>query len=123
MVDELPSAYQVWADRDRLEQVFVNLIANAVRHNRDGTTVRLTLNEVASDHQEVCVHVADDGDGMPASAMAYLNGDTDDRAKDQGLGLRLIKGLVAAHNGRVNVSVDSGTTVSITLPVDAIEAQ
>ncbi len=120
---DLPDACNVWGDRDRLEQVFVNLIANAVRHNDDDITVRISTEwPLAGDGAPatdlMVVRVEDDGVGMPASALEYLNGQRLDRPNDEGLGLRLIKGLVEAHRGTVRAAVDDGTTVLVTLPID-----
>ena len=58
-----PSLPVVWADHDRLEQVFVNLLDNAFGHNPPGTRVRVTAGHRAS---EVVISVRDDGIGMPA---------------------------------------------------------
>jgi signal transduction histidine kinase/ABC-type multidrug transport system ATPase subunit len=62
-----PSLPVVWADHDRMEQVFVNLLNNAFGHNPPGTQVRVT-----ADHQvsEVMISVLDDGVGMPSELVA-----------------------------------------------------
>ncbi|MGH3219227.1 MAG: sensor histidine kinase, partial [Streptosporangiaceae bacterium] len=64
----------VWADHDRMEQVFVNLLNNAVRHNPPGTKVRVTAtgNEVPEEQavSEVVISVLDDGAGMPPELAA-----------------------------------------------------
>jgi signal transduction histidine kinase len=66
----------VWADHDRLEQVFVNLLNNAFGHNPPGTQVRVTAGSVTAgqltaDHpaSEVVISVLDDGSGMPPELM------------------------------------------------------
>jgi len=57
----------VWADHDRLEQVFVNLLNNAFGHNPPGTRVQVT---VAASPAEVAIGVLDDGLGMPPELAA-----------------------------------------------------
>ena len=57
----------VWADHDRLEQVFVNLLNNAFGHNPPGTRVQVT---VAAGPAEVAISVLDDGQGMPPELVA-----------------------------------------------------
>jgi signal transduction histidine kinase/ABC-type cobalamin/Fe3+-siderophores transport system ATPase subunit len=57
----------VWADHDRLEQVFVNLLNNAFGHNPPGTRVQVT---VAAGLGEVAISVIDDGLGMPPELAA-----------------------------------------------------
>ena len=71
-----PSLPVVWADHDRLEQVFVNLLNNAFGHNPPGTRVRVTAESVmagqlTTDHaaSEVVISVLDDGRGMPPELM------------------------------------------------------
>ena len=71
-----PSLPVVWADHDRLEQVFVNLLNNAFGHNPPGTQVRVTAESVtagrlATEHaaSEVVISVLDDGRGMPPELM------------------------------------------------------
>ena len=115
----LPENCTVWGDRDRLEQVFVNLISNAFRHNPEGTRVDVRLKVPAENgQQQVVVEVVDNGAGLPDDALAYLNGETVDGLKGQGLGLRLVRGIVAAHAGSVQATAGAGTTVTVRLPIE-----
>ncbi|MEM8906115.1 MAG: ATP-binding protein, partial [Actinomycetota bacterium] len=118
ITSDLPERLPVWADSDRLEQVFVNLFANAVRHNAEGTKVRVTLADESPADGTVAVAVRDDGVGIPDHELSYLNGDHDDRHEMGGLGLRLVRGFVRAHGGTVRARVGGGTTVIVTLPLD-----
>ena len=66
---ELPT---IWADHDRLEQVFVNLLANALAHNPPGTRVMVTAEATAASAggtATVTVRVSDDGRGMPPELL------------------------------------------------------
>src|SRR6202167_5567309 len=54
----------IWADHDRLEQVFVNLLNNAMHHNPPGTRVMITVRTPAGANTEILV--SDDGQGLPA---------------------------------------------------------
>jgi signal transduction histidine kinase/ABC-type multidrug transport system ATPase subunit len=111
----------IWADHDRLEQVFVNLLANAVGHNPAGTSVRVTVTGSGPSH--VAVTVADDGVGLAAD----LVGAPFEAARRRrvptagaGLGLSIAKGIVAAHGGDIHlVPQESGTCFTICLPVEA----
>ena len=67
----------MWADHDRMEQVFVNLLNNAVGHNPPGTKVRVTATadpDTGSDGEQtvpqVVISVLDDGTGMPPELVA-----------------------------------------------------
>jgi signal transduction histidine kinase len=125
----------IWADHDRLEQVFVNLIGNAVGHNPPGT--RVTVTAVPAGPGMVAVRVADDGDGLPpelARAVTEAAGQRDPRWHDvlaastirsprrgsgAGLGLSIASGIVAAHGGRLELTpTERGTCFVITLPVE-----
>src|SRR5205807_881693 len=64
-----PALPPVWADHDRLEQVSVNLLNNAFRHNPPGTLVRVTATSALAP-AEVEITVADDGPGFPAEFAA-----------------------------------------------------
>src|ERR1700758_380631 len=125
----------IWADHDRLEQVFVNLIGNALGHNPPGTKVTVTV--AADDPGTITVRVADDGEGLPSElsrAVTEAAGQRDPRwhdvlaagtirparrASGAGLGLSIASGIVAAHGGRLELEpTERGTCFLITLPVE-----
>lgn len=108
----------IWADHDRLEQVFVNLLDNAIRHNRPGTRV-VVEPRLLSDG---CVEVAivDDGDGIPTPATVPVtaSGDLRSRTAGAGLGLSIARGIVDAHGGQLRVERGvTGTRCLVQLPV------
>jgi signal transduction histidine kinase/ABC-type multidrug transport system ATPase subunit len=110
----------VWADHDRLEQVFVNLLDNAFGHNPPGTRVRI---RAASDGRAgVTVRVADDGTGMPADiVLAPFEQMRRKRTPHAGagLGLSIARGIVMAHGGRIELArTGTGTCFCIRLPVE-----
>jgi signal transduction histidine kinase/ABC-type multidrug transport system ATPase subunit len=110
----------IWADHDRLEQVFVNLLANAVGHNPPGTRVTVTASLNGPD--TVVVSVADDGPGMPANvAQAPFEPIRRHRSPSSGsgLGLSIARGIVEAHGGQMElVQPGRGTCFEISLPVE-----
>jgi signal transduction histidine kinase/ABC-type multidrug transport system ATPase subunit len=134
----------VWADHDRLEQVFVNLLNNAFGHNPPGTRVHVTATaerqHPASERPvpEVVINVLDDGTGMPPELMAAPfeaarrprpsrtpgngsgHGQSNRKNAGAGLGLSIAKGIVQAHGGRIEVvPLTKGTCFSVYLPVEA----
>jgi signal transduction histidine kinase/ABC-type multidrug transport system ATPase subunit len=115
-----PGLPVVWADHDRLEQVFVNLLSNALLHNPPGTRVLVTVTSAGPG--AVTVSVADDGDGMPAELMlAPFESMRRPRAHNPGagLGLSIAKGIVAAHGGRIELEqAPKGTCFRVYLPVE-----
>jgi signal transduction histidine kinase len=115
----------IWADHDRLEQVFVNLLTNALGHNPPGTRV-LVMAE-ATEPGMVTVKVADDGEGMPSELVGVLAGEArlpgarprGSSGSGAGLGLSIAGGIVAAHGGRMELEqAPRGTCFVITLPVE-----
>ncbi len=125
VVLDLPEGFTVWGDRDRLQQIFVNLISNAIRHNDESAAVTVGLRHVDGE-RTVVVSVADDGEGMPPGAVALLTGSGTvpqlASADASGMGLRLVRGFVEAHGGRIDVVVGPGTVVSVHLPIEPRES-
>jgi signal transduction histidine kinase/ABC-type multidrug transport system ATPase subunit len=134
-VKAAPGLPAIWADHDRLEQVFVNLLGNALTHNPPDTRVVVTAQ--ADGHDSVTVRVADDGEGLPpelARAVTEAARGRDPRWHEvlaagvvrpsrrragAGLGLSIAAGIVAAHRGRIELQpADCGTSFLITLPVE-----
>lgn len=108
----------LWADCDRLEQVFFNLIENAAMHG--GGEVSVTLDRDGEDPPGALVHVDDAGDGIrPADRERvferFWHGTG---TATTGLGLYMVRGLVEAHGGSVAVtdSEAGGARFSVHLP-------
>jgi signal transduction histidine kinase len=112
----------VWADHDRLEQVFVNLLANALGHNPPGTRVRISAS--VDGPAGVTVRVIDDGAGMPADVAAapfepMRRRRTPSAGAGAGLGLSIARGIVVAHGGSIELEQPTqGTCFLIRLPVE-----
>jgi signal transduction histidine kinase len=116
-----PDLPVVWADHDRLEQVFVNLLGNAVDHNPAGTPVRVRAE--SPDHGSVAITVTDEGVGLPADMAAApfeprrAPGRT--RTAGAGLGLSIARGIVTAHGGLLEVRPSlTGASFLVRLPVE-----
>jgi len=122
---------EVEGDRDRLNQVLINLIDNAIKYTpRDGrVTVEVRSARQAEAGKEPCegveLVVADTGEGIPAADIPRL---TErfyrvDRARSRelggtGLGLAIVKHIVQLHRGtlRIDSRLREGTTVTVWLP-------
>jgi signal transduction histidine kinase len=119
--DRLPP---LWGDHDRLEQVFVNLLGNAVHHNPAGTRVRLTASIAGPDLLELVV--ADDGAGFPQELRpAPFDSARRERTRRSGagLGLSISRGIIEAHGGSIRLlDGDRGTAWSIRLPIEAVRS-
>jgi len=107
--DVLPS---VLGDRDRLEQVVVNLIDNAIKYTPSGG--RVTISAEGYD-DEVRVDVSDTGIGIPAEDISRIfeRFYRVDKARSRalggtGLGLAIVKHIVQGHGGRLDVTSELG---------------
>ncbi len=118
---DLPS---VLADRDRLVQIVINLVDNAVKYTSAGGRVTVQAQKPADGQIEV--DVIDTGVGIPSADLPRI---TErfyrvDKARSRelggtGLGLAIVKHLVFAHGGQLRIESEPGrgTTVRVTLPV------
>ena len=119
-IDCAPDLPVIWADHDRLEQVFVNLLANAIGHNPPGTEVAVRAEPVQ--RAQVSITVSDGGIGLPADvAVAPFEPRRlrSSKTGGAGLGLSITRGIVTAHGGRLEVQpAAAGASLAVTLPVE-----
>jgi signal transduction histidine kinase len=114
-----PGVSDVWADRERVLQVFENLIGNAVKFTNAGG--RITAGAALRDG-EVLFWVEDTGAGIAAEEMPHVFDRFWQAQKTRrggaGLGLQIVKGIVEAHGGRIWLESKAGvgTTFYFTLP-------
>jgi len=120
---------QVEADPDRLSQVFVNLIDNAIRHTPRGGRVKIELDARDSD---AIVRVRDNGEGIPYRDVPHIfeRFYVVDRSRRResggaGLGLAIVKGIVDAHGGAISAesTLGRGTTFTVRLPIMRIKRE
>lgn len=129
--DKLP---ELMGDRERLEQVVVNILSNAVKYTPAGGHIRLSAREISG--ERVRIMVEDDGIGIPQEDVPRLfeRFYRVDKARSReaggtGLGLAIAKEIVQQHEGKITLASEygKGTTVSIILPLgltpDAEEEQ
>ncbi|WP_405235111.1 HAMP domain-containing sensor histidine kinase [Lentisalinibacter orientalis] len=125
-LDDVP---RIRGDHQRLTQVFVNLLANASKFGRDGGRIGIGCNGVRSDR--VTVWVEDDGPGPREGDEAVLFGQfrrshgPDPDESGLGLGLYIVRSIVARHAGRVRlVRTEEGMTRAVVeLPLGGNEGE
>jgi len=111
---------RVQADRERIFQVFSNLMGNAIKFTPEGGSIQLTAEPVG---RAVRFTVKDTGPGIPQEQLPHLFNrywQAKKRAQEgTGLGLYIAKGIIEAHGGQlwVESQMGSGSTFFFTLPV------
>ncbi len=111
----------VMGDRTRLEQVAANLIDNALKYTPAGGRVDV---EIGRDGPSALLRVRDTGSGIPADEIPRIfdrlfRGDKSRAERGLGLGLSLVKAVVGAHGGTVNVESEPGrgSVFTVRLPL------
>jgi two-component system phosphate regulon sensor histidine kinase PhoR len=112
----------VTADRDRIGQVFANLLHNATRHTGPGGEIKM---RAARAIDAILFEVRDTGDGIAADDLdrifeRFYKGDRSRATGGTGLGLSIVKHIVEAHGGSIQARSEGpgrGAVFSFTLPV------
>lgn len=113
----------VYAEFDQVERILINILANAIQFTKNGI-ITVSAKEVDN---EARISIADTGIGMTAEQIdkmwqRYYKADPSRTVKgESGLGMSIVRELVKANNGRINVisKVGVGTTFEVTLPKKA----
>ena len=123
MIDFEPDFPTVKVEPQLMENVFTNLIENAIKYSPNGG--QISISGKKEDHQ-VKVKVADQGIGISKEDMGHLfekfqrvKESQSQRIQGTGLGLYICKSIIEAHGGKLEVSseVGKGSKFSFTLPV------
>ena len=110
----------IMGDDGLLKRAFSNLLVNAVVHNPAGT--KITVQILKTEQIEICI--ADDGQGMDEQSVSHLfdryyrGTSTDMLVGGTGLGMAIVKQIIVAHQGSVEVESkpESGTAIIVRLP-------
>ena len=112
--------YYISADEELLNQVWINLLDNAIKFSRAYATITL---EIIQNESESCISVKNEGSGFDENTALHIfdkfyQGDTSHSAKGNGLGLTLVKRIVEMHGGRITVESvpDVETVFRVYLP-------
>lgn len=112
----------VCGDPERLQDVFRNLIENAVKYSPEGGAIAVTAHQTAA---STVVEVHDEGVGIEEEHLPYIfarfyrvESDLGTAVGGSGLGLFIVHSLVRAHGGNIGVRSEpgTGTTFTVTLP-------
>lgn len=121
-IDQQGDDFKIKADRDKIEQVIVNLIDNAIKYTNEAGQINILLLERQN---EITFTVQDDGVGIPAEDInrVFERFYRVDKARSRelggtGLGLGIAKHIALAHNGQISIEseINKGTKVLVRLP-------
>jgi two-component system phosphate regulon sensor histidine kinase PhoR len=126
--NDVDHACQAWVDRDRVIQILVNVVDNAIKYTPNGGMI--SFQAVPQEEQRIILQVKDTGQGIPSTDLPRI---TErfyrvDRARSRaeggtGLGLSIVKHLMNLLGGqlRIQSELGKGTTIEIILPVSSPE--
>jgi len=118
-----PDPVQVWADRDKVVQILMNLVGNAIKFTPPQGEVKIAIADSSNDW--VTLSVIDTGPGIPGEEAAkifdkfyQIERANNSKTKGTGLGLAISKALVEMHGGRIWVEsgISGGSIFSFSLP-------
>jgi len=120
----LASPLELYADKEKMEQVFKNLLSNAAKYSPDNGLILATEKVSGGDY---VVMVEDNGVGMTPEQLEkvfdkFYRVDASDTGIDgTGLGMTIVKHIVEAHNGRISLESEpgKGTRVTVTIPIES----
>lgn len=122
LYEPLEKSIELSIDPNRITQVFVNLLGNAMRYTPHDGTVTVSMK---TSEQEVMIAVSDTGNGIDEEHLSHIfdrfyraQADRSRETGGTGLGLAIAKEFVEAHNGQIEVEskVGEGTTFTVRLP-------
>ncbi|HHO56040.1 MAG TPA: HAMP domain-containing histidine kinase, partial [Trueperaceae bacterium] len=108
---EIDDSWQVQADPDRLEQILINLLNNALRHSAANTTVKLWATNNPANYSTI--HVKDQGEGIAKKELKHIftrfyQVDSARSSGASGIGLTIAKHFVEAQGGQIFVDSELG---------------
>lgn len=109
----------VYGDKNRLRQVFINVIDNAIKYSDPGGSVDISVEKGAD---TLTITVADTGIGIAASDLPKVKAKfykADNTRRGSGIGLAVADEIISMHGGSLDIDsvLGKGTTVTITLPL------
>jgi signal transduction histidine kinase len=122
---DLPAACEAEVDRNRMRQVFANLLDNAIKYTPANGSVTVSASD---EPNRAVVHFRDTGIGIPAGEQDKIwarlyRGDKSRSERGLGLGLSLVKAVVEAHNGQVSVTSRNGEGSDFVIILPKTEAR
>ena len=109
-------------DEQRLEQVWTNIISNAIKYTNEGGLITITMKKNSKDIE---ISIEDTGIGMSKEVVSHIferfyREDKVRNVEGNGLGLAIVKSIVDLHHGKIDIlsQVDVGTNFIVRLPIE-----
>jgi signal transduction histidine kinase len=120
--NQLPQDRMVLADADRLRQVLLILLDNAIQHTPQAGTIQVGAEVL---RKQIALTISDSGSGIPAEALPHIferfykvPSHTETQNRGAGLGLSLAKSLVELQHGHIHVESQPGVGTRFTIVLD-----
>ena len=119
--DEAEEPIRVHGDKNRLKQVFLNILDNAAKYGADGESVDISVSKKG----EWCIVViTDHGQGIPAEELPHVKekffkGSA--RGRGAGIGLAVCNEILALHGGEMDITSESGKGTSVTVRLPSVK--
>jgi signal transduction histidine kinase len=113
-----PNDCAVYATKEEMQQVLFNLLKNAIEAVEHSPTRSIKC-RVYSEPTAAVIEIADSGPGIPSEVLAHLwEGNVTTKKEGAGLGLRIVKEILDAYDGQINVlsELGNGARVTVRLP-------
>jgi len=109
----------VMGDKNRLKQVFINILDNAFKYTSDGGGISVSVSEK---DENILISVTDNGCGIPVEHLPNVTKKfykANYSQRGSGIGLAIVEEIIELHGGKLNIISEEGfgTTVTVTLPV------
>ncbi|MBI5664758.1 MAG: HAMP domain-containing protein [Nitrospirae bacterium] len=126
-LSSLPEGLNVQGDKDSVTEVFINIIENAIKYNREGGSITISSGEHSGDLK---TDIKDTGIGIPESEIDNIfqsfyrvdRSRANGKTRGVGLGLNIVKAIVDKHGGKIEVTSrqGEGSTFSVYFPKSAL---
>ncbi len=112
----------IYVDKDKIYQVLINLISNALKHTKENDLVKIT---VINEKEQIKIVVKDTGTGISVTDLPHIferfyraDKSRNRKTGGTGIGLSIVKSIVLAHNGKIiaESKIGEGTQITVSLP-------